>query len=169
MSEPSDWILGGSFAGLAALGVAFIGLALYAERCKERREQWAVAHPHEQVEPPTLPTAYRFVERDAVASEQLAELDRLYQGELEQVPALDDEPAIGDFAAAVTEVFTDGKRVRAWVATRVEWPRETYVRARVIAWHSALDQCVSHGEQIDIPREAIVSVMHWTGLPGTPS
>lgn len=167
MSELSEWIFGGSIAAIFVAGLGAIGLVLVAERRQAQRVEWAAAHPHEQVEPPTVPTEYQFINRDGLAQLDRDVLDQIHTREWEQPPASDHEPTIGDVVLTFVDVDVDGERVHAWVAARVVWPRETYVRAQVFARHEALGERVIDRSQVDIPREAIASVLHLTGLPPT--
>lgn len=158
--DGGSWVLAGVWVTTVA---GILGFGFWAHRRITQRETWEAEHPYPQVEPPQVPEHYRYVERDALDAAANKQVGELHEVAFKQPPAPDFEPAIGDIVIAFVELEHDGKRVQDCLVARVLWPRETYVRALVFV---EPQQQAQHGvgkrELIDIPREAIASVVHVT-------
>jgi hypothetical protein len=159
-TEGASWVFVGMFAAMSLGAVLAIAGIYWAEHVQARREAWAAEHPHEQVEPPCVPEQYQHVDRDRLDESDREVLDEIHK---KREAAPDHDPAIGDLVTTFVDLVDNGQRVRDWVVARVVWPRETYVRARVVATGRAAAGLVSAQDTVDVPRETIATVIHLTG------
>jgi hypothetical protein len=153
------WVITGLWVATAA---ATFGFAFWSDRKTKERLAWEAEHPYPQVEPPRVPESYRYVEREELDQAAHTQVEKLHEIVFKKPQAPDVDPAFGDVVIAFVEVVEDGELVQDCFVGRVLWPRDTYVRAFVRVRPKYRAHGVSRGDVIDIPREAIASVVHVT-------
>jgi hypothetical protein len=153
------WVITGLWVATAA---ATFGFAFWSDRKTKERLAWEAEHPYPQVEPPRVPESYRYVEREELDQAAHKQIETLHEIAFKKPQTTDLDPAFGDLVIAFVEVVEDGKTVQDCFIGRVLWPRNTYVRALVRFSPKHQAHGVSKRDVIDIPREAIASVVHVT-------
>ncbi len=139
-----SWVIGLS---VSIGGLSLLGLALWAERHRATREAREAEVPYAEVEPPRTPSGFRYV--DAEESGR-----NIHEGN-EGRPS---DPQVGDLVTACVVDKTDAEERSDRLVARVVWPRETYVRARLVSSRPG-----GLSEVVDIPRAAIITSRRLTG------
>lgn len=156
-------ILGG-FCVAIVVAPAVAGVLMW--RVEQKMKAAKEAEPtYREVEPPTIPKGYSYIDRDDLDARCRADLEALFQKLFKQPSADDLDPQTGDLVAAYVSQDSDEVEPKRQTA-RVLWPRKTYVRARVYGLASRPDGTRPR-VIVDIPRRTIAGVMHMTAL--TPS
>ena len=136
-----------------------VGGVLWAVRRGAKRDAWEAAHPYVDVEPAQQPGHYRFIDAEELGAEELRAVDEYFARTYGRPGAGDSDPQVGDVVSAYVLWQPDGELVRERVAARVLWPRDTYVRGRLL--HSDGGAVV-----LDVPRSCVAGILHLTSSGG---
>lgn len=157
--EAADFILGVCSVAVV-IAPAVVGVLMW--RVEQKFEAKKDAEPtYPEVEPPTIPEGYRYVDRDELDDRCRADLQTLFQKLFKRPPTDDRDPQTGDVITAYVEHGNDGESTRNRQVARVLWPRGSYVRARLYGLAPGPDG-IRPRVVVDVPRSSIAAVLQMT-------
>ena len=154
--EVAGLILGACVVAIAFLPAAGSILIWHFEQKAKEKKDAEPTYP--EVEPPSVPEDYRYINRDELDDRCRADLQALFEKQFKRPPADDFDPQTGDVVTAYVEHVSDGQGRQT---ARVLWPRGSYVRARLYGLRPGQDGARPR-VTVDIPRSAIAGVLHMT-------